>query len=202
MIDLLFVVEIAWCTVWLGTRTRWRALLYTAGAVTACAIGLFTSTWLTGVLAPPASPVFLWVSGQVQNSAQAVGYLHAFLPPEAAVAVNVANQHQWVAYSILRTAILLLIAFAIFWVFMLVVWLIDALWDVQKADETSFRVESTVAGLFTGVLISTLTGYGLVHAAWLKALSDLSGAGLHSYGILAIKTAVEWVRIHQPNLYL
>lgn len=204
MIDMLFAVEIAWCTVWLGTRTRWRAFLYTVGAVTACVIGLAASTWLTGVLAPPASPVFMWVSGQVQNSAEAVGYLHAFLPPETAAAVSVANVHQWVAYSVLHTAILLLISFAVFWLFVLVVWLVDALWDLQRNPKngSSFRLVSTAAGLLTGLLVSALTAYGIAHAAWLKALSDLSGAGVHSYGIYAVRVGVEWMRIHRPNLYL
>ncbi len=204
MIDLLFFVEIAWCTVWLGTRPLWRALLYTVGIVTAAVTGLFTSSWLTSILAPPASAVFRWLTGQVEDPAEAVGYLHAFLPPQAAAAVSTANMHQWIAYSILRTMILLLITMAIFWLFVLVVWLVEALWDVkinQRASMT-FTVPAVAAGIITGIFVSALTGYGIIHAAWLRTLSDLSLAGRHSFGIYAIELATQWLRIHQPSLFL
>lgn len=204
MVDVLFIAELAWCVVWLGSRPPLRALLCATGILAATVTAYQCAGWVTNFLSPPSSTVFLWVESQVQDSVQSVMYLNSFLPPQSASVMTSAGLHQWIAHSILKSLVLLLMTGAIFWLFITMVKLMEVLWDVPslRLGGRQYFAQSALFGVCAGFFTIGLTGYGIVHLAWLKPFFGLSVLGAHSFGIHGLELVMNWMRIHNPRTLL
>ncbi|QQE78943.1 hypothetical protein [Alicyclobacillus sp. SO9] len=182
MIDMLCVAELAWVLIWIGTRPRWRALLYTIGIFISAVTAYNISGWLENTLTPVSSQVFHWLREHVNTRAQSVVIGH-FLPPQSAWT----GGHipvQWIAHSVLKSMLFFAITGSVFLVFVILGQLVSALWDLAPpVVPTKWIPSSMLLGLISAVYLTLLTVETVGNLAWIKDFSILQG--LLSQSLLA-----------------
>ena len=175
MLDLLFIVEVTWCTLWILFQGPERALLYSGAVITSGFVASQTSGWLSKVLLPTTSSVFSWIVTHVSMSDSAISVLSGFVPAEPVMAGGA--HPQWIAYHIVKIMFFISITLAVFLLFVVIAQLSKALWDGDGRERTlTLGLRMLTLGLSVGTALyaGVLTANLVANAAWLQTFSGLA----------------------------
>jgi len=173
MLDVVLLAEILWCVLWYRSVGIHKSLLYSGGFVAAGYVSLQVSEWFTNTFLPPTNPVFTWVEGHLATDSQTRSVLSRYLPPQPA-AVDLGHSH-WLAYYVIQGIMVVAMTAAVFSAFLIVGYLVDALWDRPPASlHRSATLWSLVLGLASGSYGALLTSQLVVYLAWIRNLHGLA----------------------------
>jgi len=186
MLDVLFLAELAWCSIFIAVQGIERALLYSGGIVASGYAASQLSGWLARIFLPQTSETFLWLQAHVTLAAQGVSVLSWFIPAEPVLSGT--TQTAWVTLHIVKTLFFIGITGAIFLLFMVVSYLSTALYDrPQPAKRQGEAVLWTpLLAVTTGLYATVLTGVLVGNLAWFQNLTGLALPVAHSF-------AMEWI---------
>lgn len=194
MIDLLLLAVFSWCTVWVSARGVDKALLYCGGVTASGYLATEMSGWFLRTFTPPSSPVLRWLSGQVAAQPPNETAVAALLPAEPAGGFG-SISHQWMAWALLHSMLLVGLTVAVFALFLLMASLSAALWDHPSSGRQARRtVLSTTLAVGCGAYATVLVGLTIVDVSWLHALSALPGLLQQSMGVAGISHLMQWMR--------
>lgn len=193
MIDLIVIGEGAWFWFWIRNKTGERALLYVAAIFTA----LFVSTKVTGWFMRrfmTSGNTFMWLVEQMKASTHPVGVVSKVIPP-APMIVGVSEQSKWVALHVLQGMLSVLITAAIFALFVVVEYLMDAFWDDYSSPiSTGDKVISNVSATICGLAMIIITLWFLANLSWVPFLHGLADSANHSVLFVLLGNAAEFLR--------
>ncbi|MCL6631768.1 MAG: hypothetical protein K6T63_03970 [Alicyclobacillus herbarius] len=194
VIDLVLLLEIAWCSVFFGCRGRTRASLSMAGMLVAGYSAPVISGWLAEVLVPPGSRVMAWLTQQVAAPPTAVPVLSAFLPAHE-VAVAYSTPGQWMALTLLRGLLTTAITLAVFLLFVITSYLVDV---YRRTPDVRGRFggwspTTLTLGAGCGVYWAFLTAVSIADLSWIRPFSFLAEGASTSLGLHAAAFLLEAV---------
>ncbi|OFW78931.1 MAG: hypothetical protein A2201_07535 [Alicyclobacillus sp. RIFOXYA1_FULL_53_8] len=180
MLDVLFVAELAWCSIFIAVQGIQRALLYSGGIIASGYAASQFSGWITRIFVPQTSETFLWLQAHVTTSVQGVSVLSRFIPAEP-VASGMA-QATWITMHIVKSLFFIGITASIFLLFLVVSHLSIALYDrpqpAKRKGETLFW--TPLLALTTGLYATVLTGVLVGNLAWFQDFTGLAWPVSHS----------------------
>ncbi len=200
LLDILLIVEIAWCMVLIGQKTMERTLLYLGGLISAGYVASISSSWATQVLVGRNNAAMTWIAGQIKAPAQPVGLLATVLPPTSAIGGHGINS-EWIALHVATAILVFLMTISVYALFVVVSQLAFALWDSPDVQTTGTnRKISYLLGLGGGVYIAFLTGTALANLSWLRSFSILSDAVGHSILLSFASTLISMAQFYGIHL--
>lgn len=183
MLDLLFIVEIAWCTILIAIQGVKRALLYSGGVLASGFAGSQLSGWFAKVLLPPASHSFLWLQSQLSVDTKSVLILSGFIPAEPVL--SGLPQNTWITIHIVQTMFFIGITLAVLTLFVVVAYLSNALYDRPQPYKRKMEalLFTPLLALSTGIYAAIITGVLVGNLAWLHEFVVLRTPVAHSVGM-------------------
>ncbi|MBX5435790.1 MAG: hypothetical protein IRZ33_01080 [Alicyclobacillaceae bacterium] len=183
MLDLLLILEVAWCSRWLRASGPREALIRSGAILASGFAGANLSDWMARVLVPPAVPVLRWVEARVSLDAGAIPALAAFVPPETAAWTDTV-QVQWIAYHVTQTLLFAGITAGVIAFFAVMNRLSDALWDpVSTATRRLDGWIAPAAALLSSVYLALLTATVFAQLAWLRPFAWVIGEARKSVAV-------------------
>jgi hypothetical protein len=186
VLDVLLLVEWAWCAMLLRARGLQLAVLCSGGVVASTYVAARLSTWMAKTFTPPTSPVFQWLQSNVSTRPDTVAALSGFAPAQAVAAGGPSLPHV-LAFHILQVLFYLAITGAVFLLFVMVWHFSNVFWDADVTEATDrVRAATTVLSVGCGAYLAILTAIFLANIAWLRGLPFLASATAHSLGMQGV----------------
>lgn len=143
--DLILLVEGAWVWIWIKSKTSERALLYIASISTSFFVATQISPWFTSRFLTSHN-TFMWLLDQMNQSTHPVGVATELLPPMPA-SIGLSGRAQWIAIHVVQGLFTVLMAAAIFVLFVVTEYLMTAIWDDDDGwQETRGRAIRHICG--------------------------------------------------------
>lgn len=154
---------------WIRSKTAERALLYVAAVLTSIFLATHLSPWFAHRFMDDGN-AFMWLMDQMKADTRAVGLMGRVVPAVPADA-GVMESTRWIAIHVLQAMLTVLIAWAIFWLFIAVEFMMNAFWDdegttVVKGDV----VWANISGLVAGVAAGLTTIWFVASLSWVQSL--------------------------------
>ncbi|KPV42499.1 hypothetical protein [Alicyclobacillus ferrooxydans] len=190
MIDVVLLVELSWCFIWLVKKRLQTALLYTGGVFAAGYTAWQTSGRVSRWFASPAHPAFLWIERNITTNAKAVSILAHYVPPQP-VDTSMTQTH-WIAIHVAKVLVFCAITLAVFVTFAVIVFLRRAIWDLGE-ESPEVRLDARWITVFTALTCTLYTGVFSVtlfaNLAWVRPFQGLAGligqsVAMHLYALL------------------
>lgn len=186
LIDIFLLAQVVWLWLWVRTKASERALLYVAAVCTSMFAATHLSPWFTRRFMETGS-TFEWLVDRMQLATHPVG-LSAAVVPAIPTSTNFYSQSQWVALHVFQGVLTVLMAWAIFMLFVVMEYLVKAFWD--EVDDAPHllrdKVIANVSGLTCGVVFAGSTLWFLANLSWLTTLQKVAGLlGESTFSMLA-----------------
>ncbi|GMA57329.1 hypothetical protein C7445_11524 [Alicyclobacillus sacchari] len=199
MIDLCLFVEVCWVWLWIRTKSAERALLYMAAILTSMYVALHLTPWFVRTFIQTGA-AFSWLLREISLNTHAVGWMQHIVPPVPTSGVDASTYSRWLSLQVLHTLVTILMAWAVFMVFVAADSLAEAVWDEPEhvqyvVGERMFR---NLAGMFAGLWIAATTLSLLVTLDWIQPFQPVAEHAIRSLsyqGLDMILRAIPGLRV-------
>lgn len=179
LLDLLFLAEVSWCTLFTLGKTVREGLLYVGGFLTASYVATQMTPWMTKTFAESTGEVVTWLSDTVITKAQSVSLAIDSIPPETAVAGGVSHS-EWVAMHVFQSLLGITITLAIFVLFVVVGHLTEVIWDVPQFVQTKKKAVRWGAAFICGLFLTVQTMIVIANLSWFSWFHSFASAASES----------------------
>ncbi|MFD1675987.1 hypothetical protein [Alicyclobacillus fodiniaquatilis] len=187
MIDVLLLGEIFWVWSWVRTRSAERALLYVAAICTSLFVAQQISPWFAQRFMESGS-AFEWLSDRIQAGTHPVGLVARVVPAEPTG--DFYSQSQWIALHVLQGLLTALMTWAIFMLFIVIEYLMQAFWDEEWTTNSIVnRVCANTAGFACGFVVAISTVWFCANLSWIAVLHNI-GMAVNQSMILLLATHI------------
>jgi len=194
-VDLIMLVQFAWCIIWLRSKQVHDTLLYAGGVLAAGYVGWMVSDWFTQWFVSPSSPTLLWLEGHLNTDATAVSTLSWMIPPQPVATSSVAPN--WVALHVAHSFVFLVLTGAVFTLFVVIVYLRRALWDTpSRLQDNTHSLSSGIVALAASTYLVALTLLLLNDFAWIRDCQWLVKPIQSSWAVAVATHFIAWLPTH------
>lgn len=179
MIDVIIVGELFWIWLWVRTKSAERALLCVGAMFTSVFVAAHISPWFTRRFMESGN-TFMWLADKMQAATHPVGIIGLMVPAVPA-STGIYDKSQWIALHVLQGLFTVLITWAVFMLFIIIEYLMQAFWDdtgdvLTRGD----GVVASIAGIACGLVVVWTTIWLLANLSWISALKTITTSMDHS----------------------
>ncbi|KRW91152.1 hypothetical protein SD51_10740 [Alicyclobacillus tengchongensis] len=181
MIDLCLVAEACWVWLWIRTKQTEQALLYVAAILTSMYVAVHLTPWFVRTFIETGS-AFSWLMQEISLNTHAVGWMQHVVPSVPASNADASSYSRWLSLQVLHVLITIMMAWAVFMVFVAVDSVAEAIWDEpQRAQHlVGEQLLRNLAAAFAGLWVAATTLCLLVTLDWIQPLQPIAKHAIDS----------------------